>query len=325
MQLFKAEVPGLVVDKLTPRITETAKILWGVYLLFTIAETALLMFAGLEFFDAICHTFGTMATGGFSTKNSSVAYYNSPLVDFIIIIFMILAGINFSLHYRVLKGNYKEIFNNTELKYYFSFLLIATSIITIELFVSHNYSFFDSIRYSMFQATSIMTTTGFATADYEKWSYNSQIILVILMFIGGCSGSTGGGIKVIRSILLFRFAYNEMLRLIHPSAVSLVKYSDKVLDGKVLLNVSGFFIVYILLVIIGVFSMTANGMDFTTAFGAVAATINNIGPGIGLVGPTDNYGWISDFAKWVLSALMLIGRLEIWTVIVLLAPKYWRK
>lgn len=325
MQLFKAEVPGLVVDKLTPRITETAKILWGVYLLFTIVETILLILAGMSLFDALCHTFGTMATGGFSTKNSSIAYYNSPYIDFIITAFMIIAGINFSLHYRILKGNIKEILGNSELKFFLSVILIATLIIALELIFDKEYSIFNSVRYSLFQVTSIITTTGYATADFEKWSIFSHIILLILMFIGGSAGSTAGGLKVIRVVLLLKFAYNELKRLLHPNAISLVKYSDQIIDEKILLNVSGFFVIYIVITLISTLVLAASGSDFLTSISAVAATINNIGPGLGLVGPTDNYSHFPDFIKWLLSFLMMIGRLEVYTVIILLSPIYWKK
>ncbi len=325
MQLFKAEVPGLVVDKLTPRITETAKILWGVYLIFTAIETILLMLAGMNLFDALCHTFGTIATGGFSTKNISIAYYNSPFVDFIIISFMIIAGINFSLHYRIIKGNIKEILSNSELKFFLFVIIIATLIIAFELLLDKKYSLFNSFRYSLFQVSSILTTTGFATADFEKWSVFSNFILIILMFIGGSAGSTAGGLKVIRVILLIKFAYNEFKRLLHPNAISLVKYSDQIIDEKILLNVSGFFIIYMVITILSTLILTASGSDIITSLSAVAATINNIGPGLGKVGPTDNYAHFPDFIKWILSFLMMIGRLEVYTVIILLSPIYWKK
>lgn len=325
MQLFKAEVPGLVVDKLTPRITETAKILWGVYVLFSIVEVFLLMFAGMDLFDSLCHTFGTMATGGFSTKNSSIAHYNSSFIDFIIVFFMIIAGLNFSLHYKMLRGNFQEMFGNVELKFFLLVILISTLIIGSQLFLNHNYSFYDSFRYGLFQVTSIITTTGYVTVDFEKWSTSSNIILLILMFIGGSAGSTAGGLKAIRVILLFKFAYNELKRLLHPNAISLVKYSENIIDEKILLNVSGFFVIYIAITIISILILAASGSDFMTSISAVAATINNVGPGFGKVGPTDNYAHFPDYIKWLLSFLMMIGRLEIYTVIILLSPIYWKK
>jgi trk system potassium uptake protein TrkH len=325
MQLFKAEVPGLVVDKLTPRITGTAKILWGVYVIFTVVQVLLLMFAGMDLFDSLCHTFGTMATGGFSTKNSSIAYYNSPFIDFIIIFFMIIAGINFSLHYKILTGNFREMFVNIELRSFLLVILTSTIIISLQLFFNQNYSLYDSFRYGLFQVTSIITTTGFAIADFEKWSTSSNVILIILMFIGGSSGSTAGGLKVIRVVLLFKFAYNELKRLLHPNAISLVKFSDNIIDEKILLNVSGFFVIYIAITIISTLILAASGSDFMTSISAVAATINNVGPGFGKVGPIENYGHFPDYIKWLLSFLMMIGRLEIYTVILLLSPIYWKK
>lgn len=325
MQLFKAEVPGLVVDKLTPRITETAKILWVVYVFFSFIQTVLLMLGGMDLFDSLCHTFGTMATGGFSTKNNSIAYYNSPYIDFIIIFFMIIAGINFSLHYRIFKGNFREIFANTELKFFLILIILATLIIGLQLYFDYNYSIFESLRYGLFQVTSILTTTGFATVDFEQWSISSYIILIILMFIGGSAGSTAGGLKVIRVILLLKFAFNELKRLLHPNAISLVKFSDKVVDERILLNVSGFFIIYIFITIVSTLILAISGSDFITSVSAVAATLNNIGPGFGKVGPTNNYAHFPDAIKWLLSFLMMIGRLEVYTVIILLSPIYWKK
>jgi len=325
MQLFKAEVPGLVVDKLTPRITETAKILWGVYVLFSFVQTLLLLLGGMNLFDSLCHTFGTMATGGFSTKNSSIAHYNSAYIDFIIVFFMIIAGINFSLHYKILRGNFQEMIGNIELRFFLLVIFSSTLIIGLQLYYNYNYSLFESFRYGLFQVTSILTTTGFATDDFEKWSTSSNVILIILMFIGGSAGSTAGGLKAIRVVLLFKFAYNELKRLLHPNAISLVKYSDNVIDEKILLNVSGFFVIYIAITIISTLILAASGSDFITSISAVAATINNIGPGLGKVGPTENYAHFPDYIKWLLSFLMMIGRLEIYTVIMLLSPIYWKK
>ncbi|MCX8055122.1 MAG: TrkH family potassium uptake protein [Ignavibacteria bacterium] len=325
MQLFKAEVPGPTADKLTPRITETAKILWGVYFLFTIVETALLMFAGMDLFDALCHTFGTMATGGFSTKNASVAAYNSPVIDYIIIVFMIIAGANFALHYRILTGNYRELFRNEELKYFLLVIFFATAFVTYDILRLNYANLSDSIRYALFQVVSIITTTGYGTFDYEKLSATTHFIFLILMFIGGCAGSTGGGLKVIRSVILTKYVYIEIKRLIHPKAIIPVRFGGRAIEKNILSNISAFFIVYLLISAFSVMLITPFQVDIVTSIGAVAACINNIGPGLADVGPTDNYSRFHPFVKWYLSFLMLLGRLEVFTILVLLTPVFWRK
>ncbi len=325
MQLFKAEVPGPVVDKLKPRITETAKILWGVYLLFSAAETILLLFGGMSLFDALCHTFGTMATGGFSTRNASVGAFGSAYIDFVIIFFMIIAGINFSLHYRLLKGKFGEFFGNGELKFFLFIILIAFGIIAVDVYIRMGTTIFETIQYTLFQVVSIITTTGFGTHDYEQWSASSHLILFFLMFIGGCAGSTGGGMKVLRIYLLFKFMRSELILLLHPKAKVAVTFGRAVVDRGVMANIAGFFVLYVFLTVIAVIVMALLGLDFITALGAVAATINNIGPGLGTVGPTENYAHMPDAGKWVLSFLMLVGRLEVFTVVILFVPSFWKK
>jgi len=325
MQLFKAESPGPVVDKLSPRITETAKILWLVYVLISAIEVVLLLLGGMNLFDSLCHTFGTMATGGFSTKNASIGFYNSRYFDYVITIFMIVAGANFSLHYRLLKGNFRDVFKSEEFKFYLGIILASTLVIGYQNYVLVYYDFTETFRYTVFQVSSIMTTTGFVTADYEQWTSNSQLILLLLMFIGGCAGSTGGGIKVIRIYILYKFLRTEIVKLVHPQAIVHVKIGETVVDRKILLNVAGFFVLFMFLIGIGILLMSFIGLDIETAIGSVAATINNVGPGIGGVGPTDNYAFIPQIGKWILSFLMLIGRLELFTVIILLAPSFWRK
>jgi trk system potassium uptake protein TrkH len=325
MQMFKAESPGPTVDKLSPRIASTAKILWGVYVFFTLFETALLMLAGMSLFDALCHSFGTLATGGFSTKNASIAAYSSATVDYIIIVFMIIAGTNFSLHYKLFTGKFSDFFKNPEFRFFISLIALATFIIFLEVLLFQYHEVGKSFQYSSFQVVSIMTTTGYCTADYEKWSITAQIILFMLMFIGGSAGSTGGGIKVIRLLLLVKFAYNELIRLLHPNAIVAVKISGQVIDRKVLINVAGFFIIYVMITAVSVLIVSSFGLDFATSMGAVAATINNIGPGLGGVGPTDNYAHLPSALKWFLSFLMMLGRLEIYTVIILLSPTFWKR
>ncbi len=325
MQLFKAEVPGPTADKLTPRITETAKILWGVYFLFTIIETVLLMFAGINLYDALCHTFGTMATGGFSTKNASIAAFNNPTIDYIIIFFMIIAGANFALHYRVLTGNYRELFRNEELKYFLLVIIFATAFITYDILRLNYVNLSDSIRHALFQVVSIMTTTGYGTFDYEKLSATTHFILLLLMFIGGCAGSTGGGLKVVRSIILTKYVYTEIKRLIHPKAIIPVRFGGRAIEKNILSNISAFFIIYLLISVFSILLLTLFNVDIVTSIGAVAACINNIGPGLADVGPTDNYSLFHPFVKWFLSFLMLLGRLEIFTILVLLTPAFWKK
>ena len=325
MQLFKAEVPGPVADKLTPRITETAKILWGVYVLFSAVETGLLMLGGMNLFEALCHTFGTMATGGYSTKNASIGAYHSTYIDFVIIIFMIIAGTNFSIHYRFLKGDFKSYFKNQEFLVFIVIIGLATSLIGIDTFLNHYHSIGKTLQKTLFQVVSILTTTGYGTADYEQWASSSQIILFLMMFIGGCAGSTGGGMKVVRVFVLMKFVFSEIVRLIHPHAVVSVRFGNKVIPREVLTNVMGFFILFVFLFTIGVIVMSAIGLDMVTAFGSVAATLGNIGPGLGGVGPTDNYADIPAIGKWILSFFMLAGRLEIFTVIILFSPSFWKK
>jgi trk/ktr system potassium uptake protein len=325
MQLFKAEVPGPVADKLTPRITETAKILWGVYVLFSAIETGLLMLGGMNLFEALCHTFGTMATGGYSTKNASIGAYHSAYIDSVIILFMVIAGTNFSIHYRFLRGDLKSYFKNKEFLFFISIIGMATLFIGVDTFLNQYHSLFKTLQKTMFQVVSILTTTGYSTADFEQWSASSQILLFLMMFIGGCAGSTGGGIKVVRIYILMKFVFSEIVRLIHPHAVVSVRLGNTVIPREVLTNVLGFFILFIFLFIVGICLMSAMGLDLITSFGAVAATLGNIGPGLGGVGPTDNYAYLPDAGKWLLSFFMLAGRLEIFTVIILFSPSFWRK
>lgn len=325
MQLFKAEVPGPVADKLTPRMTETAKILWGVYVLFSAIETGLLMLGGMNLFEALCHTFGTMATGGYSTQNASIGAYHSAYIDSVIILFMIIAGTNFSLHYRFIKGDLKSYFKNQEFLFFISLIGIFTLLIGLDTFLNQYHSLGKTVQKTLFQVTSIITTTGYSTADFEQWASSSQILLFLMMFIGGCAGSTGGGIKVMRIFILMKFVFSEIVRLIHPHAVVSVRFGNSVIPREVLTNILGFFILFIFLFVIGTFAMSAMGLDLVTAFGAVAATLGNIGPGLGGVGPTDNYANIPEIGKWLLSFFMLAGRLEVFTVIILFSPSFWRK
>ncbi|MBW2623153.1 MAG: TrkH family potassium uptake protein [Deltaproteobacteria bacterium] len=325
MQLFKAEVPGPVTDRLQPRIAETAKTLWKVYLVFTGAEILLLHLGGMELFDSFCHTFGTLATGGFSTKNASIGYYQSTYFDIIITVFMLLSGINFALHYRALSGNLKAFYRNSELRFYLSIFLAATVLVTWSIWRSSVPGLGESIHQASFQTASILTTTGYTTADFEQWPSFARIILLTLIFIGGSAGSTGGSIKVMRIMLLIKHSYRELRHLIHPRAIIPVKLQGRVVPDEVLSSVWGFFILFLGLLVVASFLLTLMGLDITTSLTAVAACIGNIGPGLGSVGPTENYAHLPYAAKAVLILCMLLGRLEVYTVFILFVPEFWKK
>ncbi len=324
MQLYKAEAPGPSPDKLTPRIKDTAMLLWGVYLLFTGVLIVLLLCGGMTFFDSVCHTFGTMATGGFSTKNASIGHYNSAYIDTVIVVFMFLAGVNFSLHFRLLKGKPQALWKDAEFRFY-TFVILAFTLITTFMVWGDVYaSFWQALDQSLFQVVSICTTTGYATADYELWHPLPQALLLLLMFLGGSAGSTGGGMKCMRILLLIKHSYSEIHRLAHPRAVQHVKLGGRIVPHEVLSGVWGYFILYLGLFIVSSFIMASMGLDVVTAFASVAACIGNIGPGLGTVGPAENYAHIPLAGKWLLLFCMLLGRLEIYTVIILLTPEFWR-
>lgn len=325
MQLFKAEVPGPTTDRLKPRIQDTAKLLWGVYVLLTALQTLLLMLGDMSFFDALCHSFATLATGGFSTRNASVAAYSSAYIDWVVTLFMFLAGVNFTLHYQALRGRLRDIWRNEEFLFYLAITFAATVLLVILNQGAVYHSLVDNLRFSAFQATSIMTTTGFATADYEQWPVLAQYLLIFLMFVGGCAGSTSGGMKVARILLLFKHAHVQIYRLIHPRAVRLVKFGGTPVDREVMQSILGFFALYMGIFVFASALMAASGLDVVSAGAAVIATLGNIGPGIGSVGPIDNFSHVSDFGKSVLVGCMLLGRLELFTVLVLFFPTFWRK
>ncbi|NVM56956.1 MAG: TrkH family potassium uptake protein [Desulfobacterales bacterium] len=325
MQLYKAEAPGPVPDKLKPRIRDTAVVLWKVYVLFSLAETALLMLGGMELFEALCHTFGTVATGGFSTRNASIGSYHSPYVDTVIIVFMLLAGINFSLHYQCLKGEPLAFWRNSEFRFFISAIAIFFLTVTFNIYRTAYETFSEAIRFGAFQVVSIITTTGYSTADFEKWPSLSQNILLFCMFLGASAGSTGGGMKCLRIMLLLKHSYKQLFSLIHPHAVTQVKLGGRPISNEVLHSIWGYFMLYLSLFILCSFLLAGMGVDVATSFTAVAATIGNIGPGLGLVGPTDNYVHIPVLGKWILILCMLLGRLEIYTVIILFVPEFWRK
>ena len=325
MQLYKAEIPSPVVDKLKPRISETAKTLWKVYLLITVAEIILLFAGGMSLFDAFCHAFCTMPTGGFSTKNAGIAYFDTPYLQIVLIVFMMIAGINFSLHYRLIKGDFKTFRKDPECRVFLILAGIFALFVALDIHRSLYNSFLNALMHASFQVSSILTTTGFVTADYEKWPPLSQTILLVCMFLGAMAGSTGGGMKIMRIMLLVRQSYKEIFRIIHPHAVTVVKLGGRPVSADILSSIWGFFTLYISLFIIASFIMACMGLDMISAIASVAASIGNIGPGFGMVGPVNNYLAVPLAGKWVLVLCMLLGRLEIYTVIVLLVPEFWRK
>jgi len=324
--LFKAEVPGPTADKIKPRVAETAKTLWAVYVLITAAEVVMLMLGGMGWFDAVCHSFATLATGGFSTLNLSVESYDSVYFDFVIAIFMMLAGVNFALHYRMLKGDLKAWWRDAEFRFYLWLMLACIVAVTASLYFTRVYpNLFESFRRAFFQVPTIITTTGFTTADFDKWPSFLRVLLFVLMFVGGMSGSTGGSVKIVRIQLLIKQVLNELYRLVHPRVVMPLRLGRVLVPDNVMRSIWNFFILYLLLFVACSLIMSALGLEFITAITSVAATIGNVGPGLAGVGAHENYAFIPLFGKWILIFCMIVGRLEIYTVIVLLLPGYWRK
>ncbi|UCG28664.1 MAG: TrkH family potassium uptake protein [Bacteroidales bacterium] len=325
MQLFIAEVPGPAPDKLHPRVKETAKRLWAIYIIFTASEGILLMFGGMDLFDAICHSFTTMATGGYSTKQASIACFNSPYIHYVITIFMFLAGTNFTLSYFALHLRFDKVWKNEEFRFYVSFILGFILLVTAGLWITQDNGLEKSFRDAAFQVVSIVTTTGYVTADYLKWMPALGVVILILMFTGGSAGSTGGSIKMVRLLLLFKDGLLELKRLIHPNAVVPVRFNHRVVSTQIISNILAFVVFYMVITGFSVIIMGFLCSDLDTAFGSVAATLGNIGPGIGAVGPAENYFHLPAFGKWFLSFLMLLGRLELFTVLVLFSPSFWKK
>jgi trk system potassium uptake protein TrkH len=324
MQLFKAEVPGPTVERLRPRITQTAKLLWLVYVGLTAAEAVLFLFGGMGPFDAINHAFATLATGGFSTKNVSLAAYDSAYIQWVAIVFMYLAGINFSLHFRAASGR-PVYFKDHEWRFFTGVLLLSTAVImTINLVTLDYASLERAVRDALFQAVSITTTTGFVSADYELWVPGAQMVLFALFFVGGMAGSTGGGIKTIRVLLILKQTGIEIRKHLHPRAILLTRIGRQTVHQDVVANVVGFVILYLLLCLVGAMLLAIIGLDPLTALGGSLATMGNVGPGFGRLGATDNYGWLSSPALAVMSFLMLVGRLEIYTVLLLFHRETWK-
>jgi len=324
MQLFVAEAPGITPDKLQPRIQETAKRLWLLYVGLTVLEGILLFVAGMTPFDAANHALTTMATGGFSTKNDSIAHFG-PTIQYIIVVFMFLAGTSFTLTYFGLKRQFNKITKNEEFVVYTLFTLSITLIVTVALLTVTDYGIEQSFRDALFQVVSLITTTGFVSADYTQWASFLSVLFFILLFVGGSAGSTAGGVKVIRHIVLFKNSFLELKRQLHPSAVMPVRISGKAIEQNIVFNVLAFIMIYILVFLVGVTLLSSMNVDFDTAFGAVATSLGNVGPGIGEVGPVDNFSGMPLAGKWLLAFLMLLGRLELFTVLMLLSPHFWKK
>jgi trk system potassium uptake protein TrkH len=323
-QLLKAETPGPEKDKVAPKITATAKILWLIYLGLTVAQVALLMFGGMDWFDAIVHAFGTMATGGFSNKNLSVGHFQSAYVEIVITVFMVLAGMNFSLYYRLLKGKVGDLWNNSELRAYLAVFFGVSAVIALSLLPTYK-TFGTSFRYAAFQVASILTTTGFMSADFDQWVPLAKALLFLTFFVGGCSGSTGGGIKVVRIVVLFKQAGNEIKRLLYPRGVFSVRLNGKVGRKDVVYGVAGFIALYVGLVFGVMMVVATSGADLVTSLSGALATVGNVGPGFNSVGPTMNYSSFPDYVKWVFSFAMIAGRLELWTVFVIFTREFWRR
>lgn len=324
IELFVAEAPGPTSDKLHPRIRETAKRLWLIYVGLTAILTVVLRLVGLSFYDAINHALTTMATGGFSTKNASMAYWDDPAVQYPIIFFMFLAGTNYTVIYYGLKGRFGKVWQSDEFKAYLALIVILTLGVTYGVFNATHHSFEKSLRDSLFQIVSIITTTGYVSADYTSWGSGLQMTFFVLMFLGACAGSTSGGIKLVRHLVFFKNSFLEFKRIIHPRAVVPLKLNGTVVSGRILTHIIIFLLLYLFLFVMGSIIVAAMGLDFMTAIGAVATSIGNVGPGIGAVGPTDNFAWLPPKIKVFLAFLMLLGRLEIFTILVLFTPYFWK-
>lgn len=330
MQLYRAEVTGPTPDKLTPRMQDTAIALWKLYGLMTLVLTVLLYIAGMDWFDALNHSFSTVATGGFSTKNASIAAYPQASIQWILIAFMFIAGISFSLHSRALRGMVTVYFRDRECRFYAGLLLLGSAVIVLNL-VENKLFQADTlaeleyvVRAAVFQLVSICTTTGFVTENYNLWPALTLVIILMFTLMGASAGSTGGGLKVMRLVMLFRLAYMEIFRLLHPHSVRRLKVAGKSVPTEVISGVVGFFLLYLMITTVGTLILAAQNFDLVTAFTATLTCISNVGPGLGSVGPVDNFSHLPDLSKWTLTLCMLLGRLEIYAILVLFVPEYWR-
>ncbi|MEX0313160.1 MAG: TrkH family potassium uptake protein [Allomuricauda sp.] len=337
MQLFAAEAPGPAGDKLHPRITDTAKRLWLIYFGYTVAETILLKLAGMSLFDAMNHSLATLSTGGFSTKNASLAYWNNqPLIQYITIVFMFLAGSNFVLSYFAFTGRVQRIIKDEEFKYYASFIVLFSIAAFLVVHYKANVAISDfhpmvwgegesAFRHALFQVVAIVTTTGFVTADFTSWTPFLTVFFFGLMFLGGSAGSTAGGIKVMRHLLIIKNGLLEFKRTLHTNAIIPVRYNNKTVTEHIVYNIIAFFVLYMLLFIIGSLVLGFMGLDFISAIGGSASSLGNVGPALGSLNPVSNYNSLPNAGKWWCGFLMLLGRLELFTVLIILTPYFWKK
>lgn len=324
LHILRAEVPGPVVGKLVSKIRLTARILYIIYGILTIVETILLVCGGMPIFDSLLTAFGTAGTGGFGIKNTSIAFYDSAYIDGVITVFMILFGINFNLIYFVIIGKIKDALRSEELRWYLIIILTAITLITINISSMYD-SILSAFRYASFQVGSIITTTGFVTANYEQWPLFSQMILLMLMFVGACAGSTGGGMKVSRIVIYVKNAINEMKKLLHPHSVRTIEFEGQPMEDSLIANIHSYLAAYLLVFVVSLLLLSLSQIDFKSAFSAVTTCLNNIGPGFGVVGPVSNFSSLTDLSKLVLSFDMLAGRLEIFPMLILFAPTLWHK
>ena len=325
LKLMRSEAPGPTLEKLTPRLAGTAKILWLIYLGLTAAEAALLLAGGLPLFDALTHTFSTIATGGFSPRTASVGAYDSPFVHVVVTVFMLLAAVNFSLYFQALRRRPGKLLGNLEVRTFIGIYVLAAAVVTLSVTGPVYESLGQGLRFAAFQTASLLTGTGFTTADYDAWPTLARAVLLVIMFIGGCAGSTAGGVKVIRVVTLFRQALNELKFLIHPQGIFTLRIGDRRVKKDILYPVAMFFFLYIGLILLTTLIVAGSTRDLITAITTGLATVGNVGPGFGAIGPAQNYAFYPDAVKWWLSFAMLTGRLEVYSVLVLLTPAFWRR
>ncbi|NDV46174.1 TrkH family potassium uptake protein [Paludibacter sp. 221] len=329
VQLFAAEATGPTKDKIHPKISETAKRLFLIYVILTVLQIVALKIAGMTWFDSVCHSFTTIATGGFSTKQASIAYWDSPLIEYIIIFFMVFSGVNFSLYYFLFKLRGKKVFKNEELRYYFLILILFTILISIsnldfsQIPTAGNIE--KTFRESLFMVSSIITTTGYTTYDYMQWMPFTWIMLLILMLSGASAGSTSGGIKVVRVVLVAKYCYYEFKRMIHPNAVLPVRYNGHIVRDDIITRVLAFVLLYCILTMLGILVLSFSGLGFMESVSGMITCLSDVGPGLGEFGPAGSFANIPSFTKWFLSFVMLVGRLELFTVLLILTPAFWKR
>ena len=323
VHIMKAEMPGPVVGKLVSKVKVTSQILYIIYGVITLAECVLLMFGGMPLFDALITSFGTAGTGGFAVKNASIAAYDSAYIDYVITIFMIIFGVNFNLYFLIVVGKIKDALKSEELHWYFGIIASFTLVITLNIMHLYNGSFMTAFRYAFFQVGSIMTTTGFVTANFETWPMLSQILLVALIFCGAMAGSTGGGMKVSRIVMAIKHGKAELAKMIHPRSVQVVKFENQPVDDSVIHTLASYFILYALVFVLSMLVLSLSNLDFTSIFTAVATCLNNVGPGLGVVGPVNNFATLTDYSKIILCFDMLAGRLEIFPMVIIFSKSLW--